>query len=51
MDGQHHAPAALSPRNIQYRLYNGPGDGLDFMEDLASSDIRSPDFPGRRESL
>lgn len=51
MDDQQHAPATLPLGNIQYRLYSGPGDGLDFMEDLASSGIRSPNCPGRRESL
>jgi hypothetical protein len=52
--GQHHAPVALPPGMTRYQLYRrlgSPGPVWTGMEDIAPTEIRSPDRPARSESL
>ena len=53
--GQHHAPAALPPGKIPVTIVQeagwASGPILTGAENLATTGIRSPDRPARRESL
>ena len=52
--GQSQAPAALPPGKSRYPLYRrlcGPRGGLEGVENLVPTGIRSPDRPSRSESL
>ena len=52
--GQRHAPAALPPGKTRYRLYRrlgGPQGRSGRVRKIPPPGIRSPDRPGRSESL